>query len=143
MGNNRLNRRPPVKVSIRLKRASAVPADDDGFRVLVDRLWPRGISKAQLRLDAWAKELAPSTALRQWFSHDAGKWPEFKERYFGELSSRQEQVARLVEQARIGRMTLVYAAKEDRYNNAVALKEHLEQIMRHPAQAPAGKESHE
>ena len=95
----------------------------------------------QLRLNAWAKELAPSSPLRQWFNHDAVKWPEFKERYFSELSSRQEQVARLVDQARMGRMTLVYAAKEDRYNNAVALKEYLEQIMRHFVQAPAGKES--
>ena len=77
----------------------------------------------QLRLNAWAKELAPSSPLRQWFNHDAVKWPEFKERYFAELSSRQEQVARLVDQARNGRMPLVYAAKENRYNNAVALKE--------------------
>jgi uncharacterized protein YeaO (DUF488 family) len=88
MGKNRLNRHPPVNLSIRLKRASAAPEDNDGFGVLVDRLWPRGISMDQLRLNAWAKELAPSSPLRQWFNHDAVKWPEFKERYFAELSSR-------------------------------------------------------
>ena len=138
-----MNRHPPANLSIGLKRACAAPEDADGFRVLLDRLWPRGISKARLRLDAWAKELAPSTALRQWFSHDAGKWPEFKERYFAELSSRQEQVARLVDQARTGRMTLVNAAKEDRCNNAVALKEYLEQTMCRPVQARRKSSAHE
>jgi len=140
MGNNRLNRRPPVNLCIRLKRAGVAPEDNDGFRVLVDRLWPRGFSKEQLRLDAWAKDVAPSTALRQWFNHEAGKWPGFKERYFAELSSRKEQIASLMGQARDERITLIYASREDRYNNAVALKEYLEQMMT-PDACPTGKES--
>ena len=123
-----------------LKRAGVAPDDNDGSRVLVDRLWPRGFSHEQLRLDAWAKDLAPSTALRQWFNHEAGKWPGFKERYFNELSSQKERIASLMGQAKNMRITLIYASREDRYNNAVALKEYLEQMMT-PDAFSAGKES--
>lgn len=129
MGNHGLSRsRSPIP-AIRLKRAHAVPDDVDGFRVLVDRLWPRGLSKTQLKIDAWAKDLAPSTALRQWFNHEADKWPEFKERYFTELASRQGQLTQLISQAENQQITLIYAARDDHYNNAVALKEYLEQGM--------------
>jgi uncharacterized protein YeaO (DUF488 family) len=116
-------------MTIRLKRAYVAPEDDDGFRVLVDRLWPRGLSREQLSLDLWLRELAPSNALRQWFNHEADKWPEFRRRYFGELAKRQEQVASLVANARKGPVTLIYAAKDDGHNNAVALKEYLEKIL--------------
>jgi uncharacterized protein YeaO (DUF488 family) len=116
-------------MTIRLKRAYVAPEDDDGFRVLVDRLWPRGLSREQLSLDLWLRELAPSNALRQWFNHEADKWPEFRRRYFGELAKRQEQVASLVANARKGPVTLIYAAKDEGHNNAVALKEYLEKIL--------------
>jgi uncharacterized protein YeaO (DUF488 family) len=129
MGNHGLSQSRSLNLTIRLKRARAAPDDDDGYRVLVDRLWPRGLSRAQLRLDAWAKDLAPSTALRQWFNHEADKWPEFKNRYFTELASRQEQLTQLISQAENQQITLIHAARDDRYNNAVALKEYLEQGM--------------
>jgi uncharacterized protein YeaO (DUF488 family) len=127
MGNHGLSQNRSVNLSIRLKRARAVPDAADGFRVLVDRLWPRGLSRTQLKIDAWAKDLAPSTPLRQWFNHEADKWPEFRERYFTELASRQEQLNQLISQAENQQITLIYAARDDRYNNAVALKEYLEQ----------------
>jgi uncharacterized protein YeaO (DUF488 family) len=127
MGNHGLSQKRSVNLSIRLNRARAVPDAADGFRVLVDRLWPRGLSRTQLKIDAWAKDLAPSTPLRQWFNHEADKWPEFRERYFTELASRQEQLNQLISQAENQQITLIYAARDDRYNNAVALKEYLEQ----------------
>ena len=111
---------------IGLKRAYEEPEDDDGVRVLVDRVWPRGVSKEELRLDAWMKEIAPSTELRRWFGHDPEKWAEFKRRYFRELDGRRELVEELLERVRAGRVTLVYAASDERHNNAVALKEYLE-----------------
>lgn len=113
-------------MQIAVKRAYPSPDTQDGFRCLVDRLWPRGVGKEELRLDAWYKELAPSGELRRWFAHDADKWSEFKRRYFRELDSRTELVEELLSRAQQGRLTLVYAAKDERYNNAVALKEYLE-----------------
>lgn len=111
---------------IEIKRAYLKPEGQDGFRCLVDRLWPRGLSREMLRLDAWYKELAPSGELRRWFTHDPGKWPGFKRRYFSELDDQSEVVAELLSRAQQGRLTLVYAAKDEQYNNAVALKEYLE-----------------
>jgi uncharacterized protein YeaO (DUF488 family) len=98
----------------------------DGYRVLVDRLWPRGLSKEEARIDAWLKEIAPSTRLRQWFGHDPSKWSEFKKRYFRELDGRTELVASLAERAKTQTVTLVFAAKDERHNNAQALKEYLD-----------------
>ncbi len=102
------------------------PADpDDGFRVLVDRVWPRGLKKEQVQADLWLKEVAPSTALRKWFGHDPDKWEAFQQRYFTELDERQEAVATLVERASQGRLTLLFSARDIEHNQAVALKRYL------------------
>jgi uncharacterized protein YeaO (DUF488 family) len=114
-------------MEIRLKRAYDPPARDDGRRVLVDRIWPRGIARDDLRIEAWLKDLAPSPGLRKWFGHDPEKWQEFKERYARELDQRRpDALAQLVELAKAGRITLVFGAKDTEHNNAVALKEYLE-----------------
>ncbi|MCB2053352.1 MAG: DUF488 family protein [Geminicoccaceae bacterium] len=110
-------------VQIRLKRAYDPPAAGDGRRVLVDRIWPRGVSKKDLALDDWCKDLAPSTELRHWFDHDADRWDEFKKRYAKELDARPEAFDALCDHVRAGRVTLVFAAKDVEHNNAVALKE--------------------
>jgi uncharacterized protein YeaO (DUF488 family) len=111
---------------LKLKRAYQAPAKADGRRILVDRVWPRGVSREQLRLDDWIKEVAPSTGLRKWFAHDPAKWGAFQERYFRELDERPEAVERLLAGAREGTMTLVFGARDTLHNNAVALKEYLE-----------------
>jgi uncharacterized protein YeaO (DUF488 family) len=111
---------------IELKRAYEPPAPGDGRRVLVDRIWPRGVARDDLRLEAWLKELAPSPGLRKWFGHDPSKWREFKERYARELDQHPEALAQLLEMAKAGRITLVFGAKDTEHNNAVALKEYLE-----------------
>ena len=113
-------------MEIDLKRAYDLPADDDGCRVLVDRVWPRGVKKEELRLEEWMKEIAPSAALRKWFGHDPEKWPEFVERYFSELEEQHgSEVKRLKEIARKGRLTLVFGARDRERNNAVALRDYL------------------
>jgi uncharacterized protein YeaO (DUF488 family) len=113
-------------MTIAVKRAYEPPAKDDGRRILVDRVWPRGISRDDLRIEAWLKDLAPSTGLRKWFGHDPEKWAEFKERYAAELEHQPEAVRQLRELARAGRITLVFGARDVRHNNAEALKEYLE-----------------
>lgn len=115
---------------IELKRAYDGAARDDGRRVLVDRVWPRGIAKDELKIDAWLKDLAPSTGLRKWFAHDVTRWQEFKQRYFDELAASSQAVDALVAEARTGRVTLVFAAGDREHNNAVALKEYLERRLR-------------
>jgi uncharacterized protein YeaO (DUF488 family) len=112
-------------MSVRLKRAYEAPEPGDGFRILVDRLWPRGVSKDAARIDLWLKEVAPSTALRKWFGHDSDKWVEFRDRYFRELESNPEAIELLKAQVRRGKVTLVYGAKDEKHNDAVALKEFL------------------
>lgn len=112
-------------MDIRVKRIYEEPADSDGCRVLVDRVWPRGVAKLQARLDRWLKEVAPSTALRQWFAHDPAKWADFRQRYFRELDARTEDVAWLREQADRGRLTLLFAAKDESHNNALVLRDYL------------------
>jgi uncharacterized protein YeaO (DUF488 family) len=112
-------------VSIRIKRAYDKPEENDGYRVLVDRMWPRGVKKEDLKLDSWFKEIAPSNEFRKWFGHENDKWHEFRERYFKELSEKEDSIRDLVEQARRGRITLVFGAKNRKENNAVALKEYL------------------
>lgn len=111
---------------ISLKRAYDAPSRADGCRILVERLWPRGLSKQDARIDLWPKEVAPSTELRRWFNHEHSKWPEFKRRYFKELRTQEETLGSIIEQARTGRVTFVFASRESRFNNAVALKEYLE-----------------
>ncbi len=113
-------------MDIRTKRIYKPLDPDEGYRVLVDRVWPRGMSKEKARIDSWLKELAPSQELRQWFGHDPSKWEEFRKRYFEELAEHREQLDRLAEMARSGPLTLVYSSRETRYNNAVALKAYLE-----------------
>jgi uncharacterized protein YeaO (DUF488 family) len=111
-------------MNLSIQRAYESPVKH-GYRVLVDRIWPRGISKKSLQLDAWLKNLAPSSQLRQWFAHDPTKWDEFKRRYFEELDKQPDAVSKLLEMAEEGDLILVYATKEARYNNATALQEYL------------------
>ena len=111
---------------IRLKRAYDDAEETDGLRVLVERLWPRGLSKATLRVDAWLKDVGPTTALRKWFSHDPEKWPQFRAKYFRELDSRPEAWKPILSAARRRRVTLVYSSHDEEHNNAVALKEYLQ-----------------
>jgi uncharacterized protein YeaO (DUF488 family) len=111
---------------VKVKRAYDAPTVSDGRRVLVDRVWPRGLSKDELRLDQWIKEIAPSTALRRWFGHDPVKWEAFKRRYYEELDRQSEKVRQLFEQTRTGTVTLVYGARDEHHNNAVALEEYIE-----------------
>jgi uncharacterized protein YeaO (DUF488 family) len=108
-----------------LKRAYEPPASGDGQRFLVERLWPRGVRKAGLRLDGWLKEVAPSPELRRWFSHDPAKWATFKRRYFEELRAHEPALTPLREAARRGPVTLVYGARDTEHNAAVALREYL------------------
>lgn len=114
-----------MPASIKLKRAREAPARGDGKRILVDRLWPRGKSKEALKLDAWLRDIAPSTELRQWFGHDPHKWIEFRKRYFAELKS-NPAVATLRELAAQATVTLVFDAADTEHCNAVALREYLQ-----------------
>jgi len=113
-------------MAIHIKRVYEAPAEIDGYRVLVDRIWPRGLRKDEAQIDLWLKDIAPSTSLRQWFNHDPSKWREFKTRYFRELKLHEDQVDQLKKQSKAKRLTLLYAAKDTENNNAVALKEYLE-----------------
>lgn len=114
-------------MDIRLKRAYDEPAPDDGCRVLVDRIWPRGIARKEARLDDWLKDIAPSSELRRWFGHDPEKWSEFVEKYFRELDRQDELVEKLAKHAGNGRLTLIFAARDREHNNAAALKRYLEE----------------
>lgn len=113
-------------MTIQLKRVYDQPERRDGYRVLVDRIWPRGLSKEQARIDLWLKDIAPSSELRRWFNHDPDKWHEFKMRYFRELEHLQDHVSQLKKRSDSARITLLYAAKNTDYNNAVVLKLYLE-----------------
>ena len=110
---------------IRIKRAYESAGNSDGRRVLVDRIWPRGVSKSAAKLDAWEKELAPSTELRKWFDHDPKKFAKFRERYVDELRAHREELTALRRSGRNGRLTLVYSAKDEEHNQAVVLAEIL------------------
>jgi len=116
-------------MGIRIKRAYDPPEEADGARLLVDALWPRGISREQLHIVAWLRELAPSTALRKWYQHDPEKWPEFKRRYFTELEPHQALLQQIAWRARAETITLVYASRETRLNNAAALRARLEAMV--------------
>ncbi|MGD0387799.1 MAG: DUF488 family protein [Tepidisphaeraceae bacterium] len=112
---------------IHLKRAYEAPSLTDGERILVERLWPRGLTKARAAVDLWLKDLAPSPDLRKWFGHDPARWKQFKQRYWKELNSKPEAVELLASKARRGIVTFVYAARDREHNGALALKEFLEQ----------------
>ena len=110
---------------IRLKRAYAPASDDDGIRLLVDRMWPRGVSKQKIAAQAWLKDIAPSTELRQWVGHVPERWEEFRKRYARELDANPDAVAELRQWLKRGRVTLVYSARDTEHNQAVALREYL------------------
>jgi uncharacterized protein YeaO (DUF488 family) len=112
-------------LDIQTKRVYDAASTEDGFRVLVDRLWPRGLKKDQVDADAWMKDVAPSTELRKWFHHEAPKWSEFKRRYFRELDQNVDALDKLRQAAGKGRVTLLYSARDAERNHAVALKEYL------------------
>lgn len=114
---------------IRLKRAYEAASNDDGTRVLVERLWPRGVTKEAAALDAWLKEIAPSPELRNWYRHDQSKWPEFQQRYRAEVDDRPDLVVELLELAREGTLTLVLASKDVERSSAALLKEYLERRL--------------
>ncbi|HEX7036483.1 MAG TPA: DUF488 domain-containing protein [Pseudomonadales bacterium] len=109
-----------------IKRAYEPAAPGDGFRVLVDRLWPRGVRKDDLKVDLWARDAAPSAALRKWYGHEPERWEGFLERYFAELDSNPEALEPIRAALRKGKVTLVYSARDERHNQAVALKSYLE-----------------
>lgn len=111
---------------LKLKRAYEPVSKDDGRRFLVERLWPRGLSKRRLHLDAWLKDVGPTSELRRWFGHDPGKWRRFRARYFRELDSRPASWRPIRSAARGHVVTLVYSSKDEQHNNAVALKEYLQ-----------------
>lgn len=112
-------------MEIMLKRAYQDPSATDGARVLVERLWPRGVSKARARIDLWLKDAAPSTELRRWFGHDPDRWPEFRRRYHAELRDNQPTLDQLAPLLTQGPVTFVYGSREERFNAAVALRDYL------------------
>lgn len=111
---------------IKVKRIYDPPSTEDGKRILVDRLWPRGIKKEGAGIDEWLKEIAPSNELRKWFSHDPAKWEEFRKRYRKELKDKTDLVGKIRGESKKGRITLLFSAKDEGHNNAVVLKEVLE-----------------
>jgi len=129
---------------IQLKRVYDEPGPHDGMRFLVERLWPRGIRKADLRTDGWEKEAGPSTELRKWFAHDPKKWEHFQRKYFAELDTRPQAWEPIVKAAERGTITLLYSSHDTEHNNAVALKEYIERkigtraraALRNDGQAP-------
>ena len=113
------------RVGVHVKRVYDPPSSEDGIRVLVDRLWPRGLSKAAAAVDLWLKDLAPSVTLRRWFNRDPSRWSEFTNRYAQELDAKTAAVAALVAAGRRGRVTLLFGARDQQHNNAVALHAYL------------------
>ncbi len=111
---------------IKLKRAYEEPRRDDGLRILVERLWPRGLTRERAAVDLWLKEAAPSAELRKWFGHDPARWEQFQKRYWKELEGKEEAVRLLKRTGREGTVTLVYAARDEEHNGALALKRFLQ-----------------
>jgi uncharacterized protein YeaO (DUF488 family) len=112
---------------IRLKRVYEAPSSEDGPRILVERLWPRGLTKEKAVVDHWLKEIAPSPDLRKWYGHDVEKWEAFRERYRAELDQNPEGIGALQELVKLGKITFVYAARDEQHNSALVLKEYLMQ----------------
>ena len=115
-------------MKIKIKRVYDEPEPGDGVRILVERLWPRGLSKKDAHMDIWLKDIAPSTELRKWFSHDPAKWEEFRGRYFKELNKNREAVKELLDITEGSDVTFVYGSKEKEYNSAAALKDYIENL---------------
>ena len=113
---------------IRIKRIYDKPERNDGFRVLVDRIWPRGVKKEDASINLWLKEVAPSSKLRKWFNHDRDKWEEFCSKYFMELDKKKDEINLLNEKRKSSNLTLVFSARDVEYNNAAALKKYLESL---------------
>ncbi|HEY1268302.1 MAG TPA: DUF488 domain-containing protein [Candidatus Binatia bacterium] len=113
---------------IKIKRVYEPSRPPDGYRILIDRLWPRGLSKAKASIDEWRKDLAPSDRLRKWFNHEPKKWDEFRRRYHEELRPKAEELRELARKKRPGTITILYGARDKEHNNAVALKELLEEL---------------
>lgn len=111
---------------IKVERIYDDPNGNDTFRILVDRLWPRGLSKDKVKIDLWQKEVAPSNSLRKWFSHDVKKWNKFKARYFKELEKNNELINTILDKVKKEPITLLYGAKDEKFNNATALKDYLD-----------------
>jgi uncharacterized protein YeaO (DUF488 family) len=111
-----------IATNVQLKRAYERPAREDGTRILIDRLWPRGVTKEAAAIDEWFKDVAPSTALRQWFGHDPARWQEFRRRYAGEVRQNADQLRKLRALARQGPITLVFSAHDEAHNDAVVLR---------------------
>jgi uncharacterized protein YeaO (DUF488 family) len=111
---------------IRLKRAYEEPSETDGERILVERLWPRGLSKQRAKIDLWMKDIAPSPELRSWFGHDPAKWDEFLKRYQAELKDKDNLIRQLKRKAQKGKITLIYAARDQEHNSTLVLKRFLE-----------------
>jgi uncharacterized protein YeaO (DUF488 family) len=116
-------------MNLLLKRVYEPPADADGVRILVDRLWPRGLTKEEAKIDYWAKNAAPSNELRRWYRHDEAKWPEFQSRYLDELRKNRTAVEDLIGKLGQGNATLLYGSKETERNNAAVLKDYLETLL--------------
>ena len=114
---------------IKIERVYNAP-ENDGFRILVDRLWPRGLSKDKVKLDMWLKEIGPSNELRKWFGHDPDNWNEFKDKFFQELDQKKELIDQIVAKAKEGDVVLLFGAKDEEHNNAVALKEYIDNRMK-------------
>ena len=123
-------------MDVRLKRAYEPAASSDGYRVLIDRLWLRGVSRAAVKLNKWERELAPSTELRQWFGHQPGRFEQFRRRYMDELGGERPQLADLRRRARNGPLTLVYSARDSEHNDAVVLAEVLRRGLQKPRSSP-------
>jgi uncharacterized protein YeaO (DUF488 family) len=115
-----------VDMNIKIKRVYEQPAKDDGRRILVDRLWPRGLTKGKASVDLWLKEIAPSTELRKWFGHDPDKWKRFRGRYETEIRHKDDLIKMLKRKVREGTITLVYAARDEKHNEALVLRQFLQ-----------------
>jgi uncharacterized protein YeaO (DUF488 family) len=127
---------------IRMKRIYEPPEKSDGVRLLVERLWPRGLKKAEARLDAWQREVAPSTTLRKWFNHDPSKWSEFQHRYYAELDRHADAWLPILEAIRKGPVTLLFSSHNAEFNNVVALKAYLESHINGVGQSMAKAAKH-
>ncbi|NYT70668.1 DUF488 domain-containing protein [Pusillimonas noertemannii] len=127
-----------MKIQVDIKRAYDKAQQGDGYRVLVDRLWPRGVSKEELHYDAWCKDLAPSPALRKWFGHKVEHWDQFRDEYETELRSKEQEqrMRQLVQDAGASHITLVYGARDTEHNHAIILAAEIERVARHMGKTP-------
>jgi uncharacterized protein YeaO (DUF488 family) len=115
-----------MAIHIKIKRIYDPPSPQDGFRILVDRLWPRGLSKEKAKVDLWLRKISPSNELRKWYAHEPAKWTEFKKKYLEEIEEKKEEFDLLFKKAREGSVTFLFSSKEEELNNAQALKEFVE-----------------